>query len=110
MAVLLLRHGETALNAARVMQPADTPLSERGQAQARAVAQRLVDSKVAVVIGHYNSGTSIPASKIYSDAGLPQVVVNGFWGSLGHGCSGRGAVLIATGGVVLVDSWRWAKG
>jgi len=41
MAVLLLRHGETALNAARVMQPADTPLSERGQAQARAVAQRL---------------------------------------------------------------------
>jgi broad specificity phosphatase PhoE len=41
MAVLLLRHGETALNAARVMQPADTPLSARGQAQARAVAQRL---------------------------------------------------------------------
>jgi probable phosphoglycerate mutase len=41
MAVILVRHGETALNAARVMQPADTPLSERGQAQARAVAQRL---------------------------------------------------------------------
>jgi broad specificity phosphatase PhoE len=41
MAILLLRHGETALNAARIMQPADTPLSERGQAQARAVAQRL---------------------------------------------------------------------
>lgn len=42
MAVILLRHGETALNAARVMQPAATPLSERGQAQARAVARRLV--------------------------------------------------------------------
>lgn len=41
MAVVLLRHGETALNAARVMQPAATPLSERGQAQARTVAQRL---------------------------------------------------------------------
>ncbi len=41
MAVILLRHGETALNAARVMQPAATPLSARGQAQARAVAQRL---------------------------------------------------------------------
>lgn len=38
-----------------------------------AVAQRLVDSKVAVVIGHYNSGTSIPASKIYGDAGIPQI-------------------------------------
>jgi probable phosphoglycerate mutase len=41
MAILLVRHGETALNAARVMQPADTPLSERGQAQARALARRL---------------------------------------------------------------------
>ena len=41
MAILLVRHGETALNAARVMQPADTPLSERGLAQARAVARRL---------------------------------------------------------------------
>ncbi|MFJ4353921.1 branched-chain amino acid ABC transporter substrate-binding protein [Pseudomonas sp. NPDC089428] len=38
-----------------------------------AVAQRLVDSKVAVVIGHYNSGTSIPASKIYGAAGIPQI-------------------------------------
>ena len=41
MAIVLVRHGETALNAARVMQPADTPLSERGQAQARALGQRL---------------------------------------------------------------------
>jgi 2,3-bisphosphoglycerate-dependent phosphoglycerate mutase len=41
MAIILVRHGETALNAARVMQPAATPLSERGQAQARSVAQRL---------------------------------------------------------------------
>ncbi|HDS1733489.1 TPA: branched-chain amino acid ABC transporter substrate-binding protein [Pseudomonas putida] len=38
-----------------------------------AVAQRLVDSKVSVVIGHYNSGTSIPASKIYAAAGIPQI-------------------------------------
>jgi probable phosphoglycerate mutase len=42
MAIILVRHGETALNAARVMQPAATPLSERGQAQALAVAQRLM--------------------------------------------------------------------
>jgi broad specificity phosphatase PhoE len=41
MAILLIRHGETALNAARVMQPADTPLSARGRAQAQALAQRL---------------------------------------------------------------------
>lgn len=37
------------------------------------VAQRLVDAGVAGVIGHLNSGTTIPASKIYSDAGLPQI-------------------------------------
>ncbi len=41
MPVLLIRHGETALNVARVLQPADTPLSARGFAQAAAVAQRL---------------------------------------------------------------------
>lgn len=41
--------------------------------QATAVATKLVDAKVAAVIGHLNSGTTIPASKIYSDAGIPQV-------------------------------------
>ncbi len=37
------------------------------------VAQKLVDAGVAGVIGHLNSGTSIPASKLYSDAGIPQI-------------------------------------
>jgi branched-chain amino acid transport system substrate-binding protein len=37
------------------------------------VAQKLVDAKVAGVIGHLNSGTSIPASKLYADAGIPQI-------------------------------------
>ncbi len=37
------------------------------------VAQKLVDAKVVGVVGHLNSGTSIPASKIYSDAGITQV-------------------------------------
>ena len=41
--------------------------------QATAVATKLVDAKVAAVIGHLNSGTTIPASKIYSDAGIPQI-------------------------------------
>jgi branched-chain amino acid transport system substrate-binding protein len=41
--------------------------------QGTAVAQKLVDEKVNGVIGHLNSGTSIPASKIYSDAGIPQI-------------------------------------
>jgi branched-chain amino acid transport system substrate-binding protein len=41
--------------------------------QATAAAQKLVDAKVNGVIGHLNSGTTIPASKIYHDAGIPQI-------------------------------------
>jgi branched-chain amino acid transport system substrate-binding protein len=41
--------------------------------QGTAVAQKLVDAKVHGVIGHLNSGTTIPASKIYHDAGIPQI-------------------------------------
>lgn len=37
------------------------------------VAQKLVDRGVKAVIGHLNSGTTIPASKIYHDAGIPQI-------------------------------------
>lgn len=51
-------------------------LSEDDQADPRTatiVAQKLVDEGVNGVIGDLNSGTSIPASKIYSDAGIPQI-------------------------------------
>ena len=51
-------------------------ISEDDQADpkiATQVAQRLVDAKVAAVIGHLNSGTTIPASKVYSDAGIVQI-------------------------------------
>lgn len=37
------------------------------------VAQKLVDAKVNGVIGHMNSGTTIPASRIYHDNGVPQI-------------------------------------
>jgi branched-chain amino acid transport system substrate-binding protein len=51
-------------------------LSEDDQAdpkQGTIVAQKLVDAKIAGVIGHLNSGTTIPASKLYFDAGIPQI-------------------------------------
>jgi branched-chain amino acid transport system substrate-binding protein len=41
--------------------------------QGTAAATKLVDAKVNGVIGHLNSGTTIPASKIYHDAGIPQI-------------------------------------
>lgn len=51
-------------------------LSEDDQADPRTatiVAQKLVDEGVDGVVGHLNSGTTIPASKIYYDAGIPQI-------------------------------------
>ena len=38
-----------------------------------AVAQKLVDAHVAAVVGHLNSGPTVPASKIYASAGIPQI-------------------------------------
>jgi branched-chain amino acid transport system substrate-binding protein len=46
---------------------------EANPTKATTVAQKLADAKVAAVVGHFNSGASIPASKIYSDAGIPQI-------------------------------------
>lgn len=37
------------------------------------VAQRLVDAGVVGVVGHLNSGTTIPASRIYNQAGIPMI-------------------------------------
>ena len=37
------------------------------------VAQKLVDAKVAAVVGHLNSGVTIPASEIYAKAGIPVI-------------------------------------
>jgi branched-chain amino acid transport system substrate-binding protein len=41
--------------------------------QGTTVAQKLVDAKVNGVVGHLNSGTTVPASRIYYNAGIPQV-------------------------------------
>src|SRR3954469_22844318 len=41
--------------------------------QGTAAAQKLCDAKVAGVVGHLNSGTTIPASKIYNECGIPHV-------------------------------------
>ncbi len=51
-------------------------MSEDDQADPKVgttVAQKLVDAKVAAVIGHLNSGVSIPASEIYNKAGIPMI-------------------------------------
>jgi branched-chain amino acid transport system substrate-binding protein len=39
-------------------------------------AQRLVDAGIRGMVGHFNSGVTIPASRIYHDAGIPQLSVS----------------------------------
>ena len=51
-------------------------ISEDDQADPKVgttVAQKIVDAKAAAVIGHLNSGVTIPASEIYSRAGIPMI-------------------------------------
>lgn len=50
MSIIFIRHGETHLNAARVIQPADTPLSPRGHQQAAHAAQRVRALKPAAIL------------------------------------------------------------
>jgi len=54
-------------------------LSEDDQAdpkQGPLIAQKLVDAKVAGVVGHFNSGVTIPASRVYNEAGIPELSVS----------------------------------
>src|SRR5215468_6450633 len=48
--ILLVRHGETDSNAARIVQTPDVPLSERGIAQAQQLAARLAGLGVATIL------------------------------------------------------------
>lgn len=71
MSLLLIRHGETPLNVARVLQPADTPLSERGQAQAAALARRLVDAGLTGIVSSDLPRARQTAEHIARATGLP---------------------------------------
>ncbi|MEO8536583.1 MAG: branched-chain amino acid ABC transporter substrate-binding protein, partial [Betaproteobacteria bacterium] len=51
-------------------------MSEDDQADPKlgpTIAQKFVDAKVAGVVGHLNSGVSIPASAVYNQAGMPMI-------------------------------------
>lgn len=71
MPLYLIRHGETALNAARVLQPADTPLSERGLAQAAAVARRMTAEPLAGIVASDMPRAAQTAEAVARTTGLP---------------------------------------
>jgi branched-chain amino acid transport system substrate-binding protein len=48
------------------------------------IAQRLVDSNVVAVVGHFNSGTTLAASAVYNRAGIPQIIPSASNPSITH--------------------------
>jgi 2,3-bisphosphoglycerate-dependent phosphoglycerate mutase len=70
MSIILIRHGETAFNVARILQPADTPLSERGQRQAHAVAQRFAGARVGAIVSSDLARAEATARAIAEACGL----------------------------------------
>ena len=71
MSILLIRHGETELNATRVVQPPDTPLNERGIAQADCLARRLLSSGVAHILTSDQTRAKMTAECLLAATGAP---------------------------------------
>ena len=71
MKVYLVRHGETPLNAAGVIQRPDTPLSERGVIQAERVARRLAPVGVERILTSDHARAHSTAKAIAATTGAP---------------------------------------
>jgi probable phosphoglycerate mutase len=71
MSIVLIRHGETDLNAARVLQWPDTPLGERGLAQARALGARFAGTRPAALLSSDMARARQTADAIAAATGLP---------------------------------------
>lgn len=79
MSIILIRHGETLLNAARTIQPADTPLAPRGHAQAERVAQRVRALKPAAILASDMPRAWQTAQAIGNSTGLTPISTSLLW-------------------------------
>jgi 2,3-bisphosphoglycerate-dependent phosphoglycerate mutase len=71
MSIFLVRHGETASNAARVIQTPDAPLSARGNLQAEGLATRLGHLGVAAIVSSDYARALATAESIRRATGAP---------------------------------------
>jgi broad specificity phosphatase PhoE len=71
MEIWLVRHGETSLNAARILQPAGTPLSARGLRQANALAERMAAEPITGILSSDLPRAQQTAQVIASRTGHP---------------------------------------
>jgi len=67
--IYLLRHGQTASNAARIFQHPETPLSERGEREAARVAERLAGSGIALVLASDFARARATAERVAAASG-----------------------------------------
>ena len=71
MKILIIRHGETDLNAARVIQPPDTPLSTRGLEQAERLGRHLAARNIELVLGSDYARARSTAEQVSKHTGAP---------------------------------------
>ncbi|MFI5315773.1 MAG: histidine phosphatase family protein [Myxococcota bacterium] len=71
MSILLVRHGETASNAARILQTPEIPLSERGLAQADRLAARLARLGVREILSSDYARARMTAERVQAATGAP---------------------------------------
>ena len=71
MAIFVIRHGETPGNAARIVQTPDTPLSERGIAQAEKLGQRLAGAGIGAILASDLARAVMTAERLEDAIGAP---------------------------------------
>lgn len=77
MAMFLIRHGETASNAARIVQTPDTPLSLRGIAQAERLARRVAREGAALIVSSDYTRALMTADRLHTATGAAIVTEAG---------------------------------
>ena len=69
--IYLIRHGETAYNARRILQTPEVPLSEHGAEQARRLAARLADAGIARILASDLERAVMTARALEATTGAP---------------------------------------
>ncbi|CUA93126.1 branched-chain amino acid ABC transporter substrate-binding protein [Thiomonas bhubaneswarensis] len=73
MAIKDLNAQNIVIGGKKVIWKVDAQDDQADPKQATTVAQKFVDEKVNGVVGHLNSGCTFPASRIYNNAGIPDI-------------------------------------
>lgn len=71
MSIFLIRHGETIFNAARIVQLPETPLSERGFAQARQLGERMRATRLETILCSDYARAHSTAQAVQATTGAP---------------------------------------